>query len=90
LGRGFSKKVPGRHEHVVASPLHAGRSDGCTPQDYGGESDALDMAYRDWCDGTKEGRPFHVYGLRLRSGKTVRSITLSNNANMKILAVSLM
>jgi hypothetical protein len=68
-----------------------GVSDWYTPQDYGDESDALDMAYRDRSDGTKDGRAFHVYGysLRLRPGKTVRSITLPNNAAVKILAVSL-
>ena len=49
------------------------------------------MAYRDRSDGMKDGRAFHVYGysLRLRAGKTVRSITLPNNAAVKILAVSL-
>jgi hypothetical protein len=66
-------------------------SDWYTPQDYDGESDAVDMAYRDTSNGGRDGRTFHVYGYRLslQPGKTVQSITLPNNGNVKILAMSL-
>ena len=42
-------------------------------------------------NGTRDNRTFHVYGysLRLLPGKTVSSITLPSNGNVKILAMSL-
>jgi hypothetical protein len=68
-----------------------GISDWFTPQNYSGESDALDMAYRDRSKGTRDNRTFHIYGysLRLLPGKTVSSITLPSNGNVKILTMSL-
>jgi hypothetical protein len=68
-----------------------GVSDWFTPQGYAGESDALDMAYRDRGDGTRDNRTFHVYGysLTLRPGKAVKSVTLPKNSRVKILAMSL-
>jgi hypothetical protein len=66
-------------------------SDWFTPQNYSDEADAVDMAYRDTSSGGRDSRTFHVYGysLSLPPGKTVRSITLPNNGNVKILALSL-
>jgi hypothetical protein len=68
-----------------------GISDWFTPQHYSGESDAVDLAYRDLAGGGRDTRTFHVYGysLRLLPGKTVQSIRLPNNGNVKILAMSL-
>jgi hypothetical protein len=68
-----------------------GISDWFTPQDYAGESDALDLAYRDLATGGRDNRTFHVYGysLSLRPGKTVRSIRLPANGNVTFLAMSL-
>jgi hypothetical protein len=68
-----------------------GISDWFTPQNYGGEADALDMAYRDLANGGKDNRTFHVYGysLSLRAGKTVKSIRLPNNGKVKLFAISL-
>jgi hypothetical protein len=68
-----------------------GVSDWFTPQNYSGESDALDLAYRDLSNGTKDKRTFHVYGYRfaLNPAKTVKSIKLPNNGKVKILAMSL-
>jgi hypothetical protein len=68
-----------------------GVSDWFTPQHYSGESNAVDMGYRDLSGGTRDNRAFHVYGynLSLRPGKTVKSIKLPNNAKVKILAMSL-
>ena len=53
-----------------------------TTEDYGGE---------DLANGTADNLTFHVYGytLKLRVGKTVQSIRLPNNGNVKILAMSL-
>jgi hypothetical protein len=68
-----------------------GVSDWFTPQNYAGESDAVDLPYRNLADGTRDNRTFHVYGysLTLRRGKTVQSIRLPNNGNVVILAMSL-
>jgi hypothetical protein len=66
-------------------------SDWLTPHGYAGESVAVNMAYGDLSNGTLAKGAFHVYGysLSLRRGKTVRSITLPDNGNVKILAMSL-
>jgi hypothetical protein len=68
-----------------------GVSDWFTPQGYSGESDAVDMAYRDVSNSTKDNRMFHVYGYRLslNPAKTVKSIELPNDAQVKILAMTL-
>jgi hypothetical protein len=68
-----------------------GISDWFTPQGYAGETDALDLAYRDLAGGAVDNRTFHVYGysLSLRPGKTVQSIRLPTNGNVNILAMSL-
>jgi hypothetical protein len=68
-----------------------GISDWFTPRGYAGESDAVDLAYRDLAGGTRDNRGFHVYGysLSLRAGKTVQSIRLPNSANVMLLAMSL-
>ncbi|HJZ58935.1 MAG TPA: hypothetical protein VKE74_28585, partial [Gemmataceae bacterium] len=68
-----------------------GISDWFTPRHYAGESDAVDMAYRDLAGGGRDNRTFHVYGysLGLIPGKTVQSIRLPSNGNLKILAMTL-
>jgi hypothetical protein len=68
-----------------------GISDWFTPQGYAGESDAVDMAYRDLSDGGRDSRTFHIYGysLSLLRGKTVQSIRLPTNGNVTILAMTL-
>ncbi len=66
-------------------------SDWYTPQHYAGESDAVDLAYRDLASGGRDSHTFHVYGysLSLLAGKTVQSIRLPGNGNVEILALSL-
>jgi hypothetical protein len=66
-------------------------SDWFTPQSYSGESVAMSMAYRDLSNGTTDPRTFSLYGysFTLNSAKTVKSITLPNNANVKVVAVTL-
>ena len=48
------------------------------------------MAYRDLSGGTADNRTFHLYGysLALNGAKTVSSITLPNNANVVVLAMT--
>jgi hypothetical protein len=66
-------------------------SDWYTPQDYSGESIAVAMNYRDRGNGTKDNRTFYVYGysFELNATKTITSITLPNQNNVKILAINL-
>ena len=66
-------------------------SDWFSPQNYTGESKAVTMPYRDNSNGTKDNRTFYVYGysFSLDATKTVSSITLPNDANVKLLSVTL-
>jgi hypothetical protein len=66
-------------------------SDWFQPQNFPGESRAAKMAYRTMASGLKDTRPFYVYsyGFRLDHAKTVQSLTLPDNANVKLLAVTL-
>ena len=66
-------------------------SDWYTPQSYSGESTALTMAYRNTSSGGQENRTFRLYGysLALDPTKTVQSLTLPSNTNVKLLAVTL-
>ncbi|MCW3099553.1 MAG: hypothetical protein JWL77_5171 [Chthonomonadaceae bacterium] len=86
----------------MAQPLTVTYTDGTTetlsqnfsdwflPQGFAGESRAVKMAYRNLANGAKDGRPFYVYsyGFQLDHTKTVKSLTLPNNPNIKILATS--
>ena len=66
-------------------------SDWFTPQNFQRESVALAMPYRDTAAGGADHRNFDVYGyiLYLDSSKTVSSITLPDDPNIEILAISL-
>lgn len=66
-------------------------SDWFEPEDFPGEVRALRMPYRNLANGSRDPRPFYVYayGLPLDSGKPVKSITLPNNPNIRVLAISL-
>ncbi len=66
-------------------------SDWFTPQNFAGESTAVTMAYRDLASGGKDNRTFLLYGysFALNNTKTVSSITLPNNSNVEVLALTL-
>ena len=66
-------------------------SDWFTPQNYQGESVALTMPYRDTAQGAEDHRNFDLFGyvINLDSSKTVSSITLPDDPNLEILAVSM-
>ena len=66
-------------------------SDWYTPQGYAGESVALATAYRDLSNGGRDTRTFDVYqySLSLDPNKQVKSITLPNDANVEVLAATL-
>jgi len=66
-------------------------SDWYTPQNYAGESAAVTMAHRDVSNGSTDNRTFHVYAytFALNNNKTVSSITLPADTNVKVLALTL-
>ncbi|MDE3066333.1 MAG: hypothetical protein KGJ60_02155 [Verrucomicrobiota bacterium] len=68
-----------------------GVSDWFTPQHYAGESILAAMPYRDNSNGTKDNRTFYLYdhSFTLDQTKTVRSITLPNNGNVIVMAITL-
>ena len=66
-------------------------SDWFTPSNFPGEVEAVAMPYRDYADGSQDNRTFNLYGysFSLDSAKTVRSLTLPNNPDVVVLAVTL-
>jgi O-glycosyl hydrolase len=66
-------------------------SDWFTPQSFTGESVAKAMSHRDSSDGTTDNRTFdlYAYSFSLDASKTVSSLTLPNNRNVVVLAVTL-
>ena len=65
-------------------------SDWFTPANYPGELAALAMSYRNSANGTKDNRPFSLYqySFSLNNTKTVSSITLPSNNNVKVFAMA--
>lgn len=66
-------------------------SDWYSPQEFVGESRAVKTQSRVLGTGTRDPRPFSMYsyGFALDPNKTVKSLTLPNNPNVKIAGVSL-
>jgi hypothetical protein len=66
-------------------------SDWFTPQSFPGETKVLSMPYRDTSGGVKDNRTFLLYGysFSLNQARKVSSITLPNNRNVVVLAISL-
>lgn len=66
-------------------------SDWYQPQSFPGESRAIKMPYRMTASGLKDARTFYVYsyGFPLNAAKTVKSVTLPSNENVKLFAVTL-
>jgi len=71
--------------------LSQNMSDWFAPQGFSGESRAVRTDYRNMGSGAKDPRPFSLYsyGFALDNTKTVQSLTLPNNPNVKIAGVSL-
>jgi hypothetical protein len=66
-------------------------SDWHMPQGYAGESIAVSTSYRNTSTGGADHNgPFNVYGysIPVDSSKTVSSITLPNNKNVQVLAIT--
>ena len=66
-------------------------SDWTEPQQFEGETAMVTMAYRNRGDGTKDPTDAHLYGYTfgLPKGKTLKSITLPVNANVRILGIEM-
>lgn len=66
-------------------------SDWYQPGRFVGESRAVKMPYRNAADGVKDARAFYAYayGFPLDPAKTVKSLTLPDNDNIKLLAATL-
>lgn len=66
-------------------------SDWFLPSGFPGESRAVQTPYRLTARGVKDPRSFYVYsyGFKLDGAKTVQSLTLPDNANLKVFALSL-
>lgn len=66
-------------------------SDWFSPQGFPGETRGLRMDYRNMADGARDPRPFslYAYGFALDKTKTVQQLTLPNNPNIRIAAISL-
>ena len=65
-------------------------SDWSKSQGYAGESVAVSTSYRNTYSGGQDHHPFDVYGysLAVDNTKTISSITLPNNANVDVLAIT--
>jgi hypothetical protein len=81
-----------RYTDGTSSKITQSFSDWYTPQKYAGESEGVAMAYRNFDNGTKDQRTFNLYAytFALNPGKTVKSITLPNDADVVILAATLL
>jgi hypothetical protein len=66
-------------------------SDWYSPQGYSGESKAMTMGHRNKSDGTADSRTFYLYGysFKLNAAKVLQSVTLPNNSNVIVTAISL-
>jgi hypothetical protein len=81
-----------RYTDGTSSKITQSFSDWYTPQKYAGESEGVAMAYRNFDNGTKDQRTFNLYAytFALNPAKTVRSITLPNDADVVILGATLL
>src|SRR5260370_824133 len=66
-------------------------SDWAHPQSFPGESIAVTMSHRDVSDGTTQTRTvdLYSYSFALNNSKTVSTIGLPGNANIEVLAITL-
>jgi len=90
-GNQVSQTFTVTYTDTTTSTFTQSLSDWYSPEMYAGESNVLDMAYRDHNNGTEAVATFHVYGysFALNPNKTVSSITLPANSNVVVLAMTL-
>jgi len=90
-GNQTSQTVKVTYSDGTSSSFVQSFSDWFTPQSYPGESNAVTFAHRNTSTGAADNRTFYLYrySFPLNNGKTVSTVTLPNNANVKVLAVTL-
>jgi hypothetical protein len=66
-------------------------SDWAKPQQFDGETTLVTSPYRNQGDGTRDSRPVNLYGYSraIQPGKTLKSITLPLNQNVRILDIKM-
>lgn len=66
-------------------------SDWYQPDGYSGETQAINMDYRDQSDGTRDDEPFYIYGytFNLNPAGTATSLVLPSDNNVKVFAITL-
>jgi alpha-mannosidase len=74
-----------------SSPFTQSLSDWAYPGKVSGESSAVDMPYRLESDGNTDSRHFYIYAYSFNLDKTknIRSISLPNNRNVVVFAITL-
>jgi hypothetical protein len=79
------------YSDAASSSFTRSLSDWFMPENFSGESTAVTMNYRLAGDGSKDDSRFHIYGYSfdLDSTKVVRSITLPDNRNVVVFAMTL-
>ncbi len=90
-GNQVSQSFVVTYTDATTSTFIQSMSDWFTPQNYPGESKAFACGHRNSSNGSLDNRTFYVYGysFNLNSGKTVQSIRLPSNANVLVLAISM-
>jgi len=75
----------------TSTTLTATMSDWANPQNFTGESTVVAMGYRDGGNGGQNGPAVNLYGysFSLNSNNVVQSVTLPNNNNVEVLALTL-
>ncbi|SPF46091.1 hypothetical protein SBA1_630040 [Candidatus Sulfotelmatobacter kueseliae] len=75
----------------TSSPFTQSLSDWVAPRTFPGESVAVSTPYRLTADGSKDSRTFHAYAysFALDRNKVVRSVSLPDNRNVLVLAMTL-
>jgi hypothetical protein len=86
-----SQTVTVNYTDGTSTPFVQSFSDWYVAGGYAGETTALTMAYRNVYNGTRDSRPFMLYGysFTLNVAKNVKSITLPVNSNVVVLALTL-
>jgi hypothetical protein len=79
-----------KYSDGTSSTFVQSMSDWFTPQNYPGEGIAVTMPYRDNNAGGEDPRLFNLYGysFTLNGAKTATSITLPNNGDVAVLAIT--
>jgi hypothetical protein len=90
-GRQQSQTLTVTYTDGTRSTFTQSFSDWGRPQSFSGESKAVTMSYRDRSSGGRDSHTFQLYGYSLAIDKTrtVSSITLPNNRNVVVLAITL-